>query len=1853
MAGPNDATGTVTVVSTSAAGVPGNLQSTHPVFSPDGRHVAFVSNANNLVTADTNGTSDIFLKDLTTGAITLVSANAAGIEGDSGSFNPVFSADGTKLAFSSFAGNLVSNDADLNLGIFVKDLATGAVTMVTSDSVGTPVVTNTAAPVFMPGGTSVAFISSAKLTPDDTNGNLDLYLKDLGTGTVTRLSANSDGYLFNPVLSPDGKAYAVLSSSGLTPDASGFYNQLYVRDIASGAYTLVSRAANDPDGTPGAIADRGVGTPVFSPDGSKVAFWSSSDNLVAGDANNSDDLFVKDLRTGAVTLVTASQSGAQGGSGGQNDPPVFSADGTKILFSSYGNFLVPGDTNNQYDVFEKDLITGEVTRLSTAADGTQASLGGLQPALSPDGSKVAFLSGSKDLVAGFTPREGDIFVKELVVAPVNTPPVASDDTYVVTAGTPLAVAASGVLANDRDANGDTLSAALISGPSHGTLALDPSGAFTYTAAAGFHGQDGFTYKASDGQAQSGLATVTLTVDTPPAASDDRYTTRQNVPLTVTAASGLLANDHDTDGDHLTAALVSGPSHGTLALNGDGSFTYTPTTGYVGSDSFTYRDSDGIVPGNVATVSLGVTANFGDIVRVSTDSGNGQIARGGNNPTVSHDGTKVAFWSSSDYAGEGDGSRLYIKDLTTGTATVVWQEATSDYRSNIAFSPDGHTIAFESATGFQVEDTLTRTATTFPHTGTFRGAEFSPNGSQIAFYTDAALMPSDTNGQVDVYILDLPTRSLNRVSTARDGSQGVGPARTDFLSYGLAFSPDGGSIVFSSGLHGLTGDQYDSSADLYIKDLRSGDIRQLTHGTHDPVYDLATLSYVDGSRYGADADVTSVTMSPDGSKVAFVSQASNLVSGLPTSPNPVPGFPPIHFNQVFVLDLGTGQITVASSAADGGAAVDSTLASSPYVLHGTYAPVFSPDSQKIAFRSTADNLVPGDTNGAQDVFVKDLTTGAITRVSTTADGAQTSDSTDRLPSQIGFSPDGTKIVFSSEVDNFVPNDTNEAIDVFLKTIRYPPTAVDDRWSPYAYQPLVIDAGRGVLANDTSPSGSALTATLVSGPAHGTLDFHADGSFTYTDGRDPANPNAYYFGLDQFTYKVNDGISDSNVATVHLGIFPTGGGGSWGFQGIGGSSGGIHGDPHLMTFDGRAYDFQAVGEFALVHGTNVETQVRLGAVGPDASSVTAVATRIGGTVVELDAGTAHPLLIGGVAHDLADGEALQIGHGFVSRAANIYTVVGDAGDGFSAGVASTFLDLQMLPYSASVGPVSGLLGNADGNTANDLALADGTVLTGEVSAATLYGSFADSWRVTDATSLFTYTAGQSTASFTDRSFPSKTITLADLDPAVRSAAEDVARAAGLQEGTLLFTNTVLDIALTGNAEYASAAAGLQSAGVVVPAPEAPGLVLSHDTGSSSLDGITSDAALTVTPSSAGGTLTYTVDSVVLATYDPSSLSQGPHTVSVTQTDAQGRAATSAAVRFTLDTIAPMPSIAAASGAASTVGHVVSGTADAADAGGTITLFDGAAAIGTTASDASGHWAIPIVFDGDGTGHAYHLTAVQTDAAGNTGTSASFDLTLDFAPNRSAFGALAHDAASIGGEIYALYDAPLGRAPDDAGLACWTDRIAAGLSLHDAAAGFLASPEFAAGYGAAGGGSDETFLEHLYQVALGRAPDTAGEAYWEGLLAAGTSRADVALAFALSPENESQIAPALQAGVFAPDPTASDMARLYYGLLDRAPDEAGLRFWTAQATSGAPELSIAQAFLDSPEYAAPYATLSDQAFLAHLYEGALGRSPDQAGLDHWQAALDAGRSRASVALAISESPEAMLHHLPVIEQGWHLVA
>jgi len=193
--------------------------------------------------------------------------------------------------------------------------------------------------------------------------------------------------------------------------------------------------------------------------------------------------------------------------------------------------------------------------------------------------------------------DGEAFATDDVnVLAGNTAPTAFGEEYALEEGGALAIAAPGLLANDRDPEGDPITAALVSGPSNGTLDLRADGSFDYQPAAHFNGEDSFTYRVNDGDLDSTDATVTIEVapvNDAPTAAPDAYAIDEDVTLDVPVATGVLANDEDVDSDVLTVALVDDVANGTLTLNADGSFRYVPNANFNGADGFSYTASDGV------------------------------------------------------------------------------------------------------------------------------------------------------------------------------------------------------------------------------------------------------------------------------------------------------------------------------------------------------------------------------------------------------------------------------------------------------------------------------------------------------------------------------------------------------------------------------------------------------------------------------------------------------------------------------------------------------------------------------------------------------------------------------------------------------------------------------------------------------------------------------------------------------------------------------------------------------------------------------------------------------------------------------------------------------------------------------------------------------------------------------------------------------------------------------------------------------------------------------------------------------------------------------------------------------------
>lgn len=405
--------------------VQGNGGSYDTSLSADGRYVAFSSSASNLVYGDTNNAADIFVRDMVTGEVTRVSTDSSGNQGDPfHSWHPALSADGRYVAFSSSASTLVPDDTNSASDIFVKDRQTGITTRVSTDSSGNQANDYCYYTSISDDGRFVAFRSFAtNLVPDDTNGAWDIFVKDTHTGVTVRASTDSSWAQGNglssyyPSLTADGGLVAFSSSaSNLVPDDNNGAEDVFIKDLTTGATTRVSTDVN------GDEVDGGSYYPSISDDGRYVAFYSAATNLVPDDTNLTEDIFVKDMETGDVTRVSTGSAGEE--SNGFSDFPNISADGRYVTFYSTASNLVPGDTNGVDDVFFKDTQTGETTRLSMDIMGAQGNNYSYWPKISGDGRYVSFYGGASNLVIGDTNGVDDVFIASTPACSCSRPDVS-------------------------------------------------------------------------------------------------------------------------------------------------------------------------------------------------------------------------------------------------------------------------------------------------------------------------------------------------------------------------------------------------------------------------------------------------------------------------------------------------------------------------------------------------------------------------------------------------------------------------------------------------------------------------------------------------------------------------------------------------------------------------------------------------------------------------------------------------------------------------------------------------------------------------------------------------------------------------------------------------------------------------------------------------------------------------------------------------------------------------------------------------------------------------------------------------------------------------------------------------------------------------------------------------------------------------------------------------------------------------------------------------------------------------------------------------------------------------------------
>lgn len=406
------------LVSVDSAGALASGGSDQPQISAEGRYVAFVSYASNLVAGDTNNSGDAFVRDTVSGTTERVSVSTGGVQGDNNVQQVWLTPDARYVAFSSFATNLVVGDINGVADIFLRDRQLGTTERVSVGTAGMEANGDSDIPALSPDARFVVFSSLATnlVVGDTTSDDFDVFLHDRQTGVTERISEALAGGDANAgsrgtAVSADGRYVAFASNaSNLVANDTNGWPDIFVKDRQAATMTRVSLDAAGNELSEGGESNFRVS---MTPDGRFVGFRTRSVELLDGAVGYQAILY--DRQTLTPEIVSRAGDGTP--ANGFSDDPFATPDGRFVTFWSDAGNLVTGDTNGTYDVFVRDRQTNSVTRASVAADGSQGNSYSYRQSISDDGRFVAFHSVASNLVPNDTNFADDIFIRDLA-APV-------------------------------------------------------------------------------------------------------------------------------------------------------------------------------------------------------------------------------------------------------------------------------------------------------------------------------------------------------------------------------------------------------------------------------------------------------------------------------------------------------------------------------------------------------------------------------------------------------------------------------------------------------------------------------------------------------------------------------------------------------------------------------------------------------------------------------------------------------------------------------------------------------------------------------------------------------------------------------------------------------------------------------------------------------------------------------------------------------------------------------------------------------------------------------------------------------------------------------------------------------------------------------------------------------------------------------------------------------------------------------------------------------------------------------------------------------------------------------------------
>ena len=579
-----------------------------------------------------------------------LSVSIAGVEGNDESRDPSVSFDGRLVAFSSKATNLVSGDTNGEEDIFIVDRNTGAIERLTAGN------DDSRAPSLSATGRYVAFHSKASdLVPDDTNNKDDVFVLDRETGETERVSVSSTGEQgddrsHEPAISGDGRYVAFRSYAENFSEDDGDRADIFVFDRETRELTLVSRGLNGPP-------DEASHAPAISADGRTIAFHSKATNLITGDTNGQEDVFVSDWQNGALERASIGTGGQEGER--QSRHAALSADGAIVAFESYAENFSTEDGVKK-DIFVRDRNANTTTLVSSGVEVIDAASD--RPAVSADGRFVTFRSPSPDDGTG---GRGDRKTKSKNPKGKSKKPKGKSKK------------SKGKSKKRKDIYIRDLQSQQTRRVSLGDGDSSRPGISGNGAVIAYESKARDLVEGDTNNKKDVFAVEVVVVNQPPSATDDEAATPEDTPILIDAR----ANDTDPDGDVLVTASVSAATNGTTSLTADGNVLYTPFPDYHGPDGFTYVTEDG--RGGTGSANVLVTVTPVNDPPIATDD----VAQ-----TIQPNAVVIDVLENDT---DIDGDTLSVSEATADSGTVTVLE--------------DNTLSYAPAAGFLGVDIVTYAA----------------------------------------------------------------------------------------------------------------------------------------------------------------------------------------------------------------------------------------------------------------------------------------------------------------------------------------------------------------------------------------------------------------------------------------------------------------------------------------------------------------------------------------------------------------------------------------------------------------------------------------------------------------------------------------------------------------------------------------------------------------------------------------------------------------------------------------------------------------------------------------------------------------------------------------------------------------------------------------------------------------------------------------------------------------------------------------------------------------------------------------------------------------------------------------